>query len=93
MNGTFRGPLCDTKPNNATDLAGVIPPKLLVQLFVSSLTDILTGAFPPDFCTINSMGNLMILTPPKTNMEPENHPLEKENHLPSTSIFWLHVSF
>ena len=24
---------------------------------------------------------------PKTNMEPENHPFEKENHLPSTSIF------
>ena len=26
-------------------------------------------------------------TPPKTNMEPENYPLEQENHLPSSSIF------
>ena len=24
---------------------------------------------------------------PKINMEPKNHPIEKENHLPSTSIF------
>ena len=29
----------------------------------------------------------------KTNLEPENHLFEKENHLPSTSIFGFHVSF
>lgn len=32
-------------------------------------------------------------TTPKTNMEPQNHPFEKENHLPPTSIFWFHVRF
>jgi len=26
-------------------------------------------------------------TPPKTNIEPENHPVEKENHLPNLH-FW-----
>ncbi len=30
------------------------------------------------------------LTPPKTNMEPENTPLEKEKHL---QILGFHVSF
>ena len=28
------------------------------------------------------------LTPPKTNIEPENTPLEKEKHLQTTS-FWV----
>ena len=32
-------------------------------------------------------------TPPKTNMELENHPFEKENHLNQTSVFGFHVSF
>ena len=29
----------------------------------------------------------------KANIEPENHPIEKDNHLPSTSIFGFHVDF
>ena len=28
----------------------------------------------------------VMVTPPKTNIEPENHTLEKENHLNQTSI-------
>ena len=33
-------------------------------------------------------------TPLKINMEPKNHPIEKEKHLPSTSSFGLqNVSF
>ena len=32
---------------------------------------------------------ISILTPGKINMEPENTPLEKENHLNQTSIFGL----
>ena len=33
-------------------------------------------------------------TPLKINMEPKNHPIEKEKHLPSTSVFGLqNVSF
>ena len=28
----------------------------------------------------------------KINMEPKNRPIEKENHLPSTSIFGFHVN-
>ena len=28
----------------------------------------------------------------KINMKPKNHPIEKENHLPSTSIFGFHVN-
>ncbi len=28
-------------------------------------------------------------TPPKTNMEPENSPLEKEKHRPKPSILWV----
>ena len=35
---------------------------------------------------IPSLRWTLIITPPKTNIEPENHPFEKENHLPSTSI-------
>ena len=35
-----------------------------------------------------------LLTPPKTNIEPEHHLFEKEHHLPSTSIFGIqNVSF
>ena len=30
---------------------------------------------------------LTLPPPPKINMEPKNHPIEQENHLPSTSIF------
>jgi len=32
-------------------------------------------------------------TPLKFNMEPKNHPTEKENHLNQTSIFRFHVKF
>ena len=32
-------------------------------------------------------------TPLKINMEPKNQTIEKENHLPSTSIFGFNVSF
>ena len=32
-------------------------------------------------------------TPPKTNMEPENEPLEEEIPSKKTSIFRFHVSF
>ena len=34
-----------------------------------------------------------VCTPPKINMEPKNEPIEKENHLPFTSIFWFHPFF
>ena len=32
-------------------------------------------------------------TPQKTNMEPENHPFEKEHHLNQTFILEFHISF
>ena len=31
-------------------------------------------------------------TPLKINMEPKNHPIEKENHLNQTSMFEFHVN-
>ena len=31
-------------------------------------------------------------TPLKINMEPKNHPIGKENHLPNL-LFWFHVNF
>ena len=40
-------------------------------------------------CLIVSLGSLH---PEKINMEPENHPFEKENHLPSTFIFGFHIN-
>ena len=33
------------------------------------------------------------ITPPKFNMEPENHPLEKEKTSSKSSFFGFHVSF
>ena len=36
----------------------------------------------------NDLANHSTFTPPKTNLEPENHPIEKENHLPSLH-FWV----
>ena len=36
--------------------------------------------------------SLFEATPLKTNMEPENHHLEKEYHLPNLH-FWFHVNF
>ena len=36
-------------------------------------------------------GGLVVL-PGKPYMKPKNHPIEKENHLQQTSIFWFHVN-
>ena len=36
---------------------------------------------------------LEISTPKKTNMEPENHPFEKEKHLNQTFILGFHANF
>ena len=33
-----------------------------------------------------------VYTPKKINMEPRNHPIEKENHLNQTIIFRFHVN-
>ena len=35
----------------------------------------------------------MLITPQKSNMEPEHHTFEKENHLPKLHFFSFHVSF
>ena len=48
----------------------------LVSIFISYLILILTSSQP--------------FTPWKINMEPKNHPIEKENHLNQTIIFLVH---
>ena len=39
------------------------------------------------------LGMVSLHTPLKFNMEPKNHPIEKENHLNQTIIFRFHVKF
>ena len=44
----------------------------------------------PNFLGHPSVGDFGAFTSLKMNgMEPNNHPIKKENHLPSTSIFWV----
>ena len=43
----------------------------------------------PPFLSFLFQGQRVIYTPPKFNMEPENHMFEKESHLPSTTFFWV----
>ena len=56
-----------------------------IPIFNSEYIDSFRVRFPASHVTLPEG------TPPETNMEPENHPIEQENHLNQTSIFGFHV--
>ena len=61
-----------------------IEPPIVVCDYLRNDCSIYVGQFPEV---------LENCTPPKTNMELENHPFEKENNLPNLSCGIQHVSF
>ena len=68
---------------------------LPVRVTTRIITFLVGDPYKPSFATVTGRGDnpKFAPTPPKFNMEPKNHPLEKEKHLPNLHVVEFHVSF